>query len=298
MRFARLFLPLFLLGVCGDAGAERPRVRRFASGEAARFANAWWIVTSRGTVLVDAPFLTTEAKALAAEMAAAGGLPVGAAILTSSRPERSWGLGALLGPSTRVWGTKETALDLERSFMREREALLRAGVPHDALARAAPRVTNTFSGSLSLGFEGYTLRLFEAGEAGATLSTVLFVPETGELFAGGLVWNRVHPRTSGADLGAWRRTLAGLKLLRPKLVYPGHGEPGGVGLLDAMSDYLAAVEEAARPLAAKSKLSAGDLSSLRRSFSRARREWVLPEILDETFRLEHERLRRLLAGGD
>lgn len=298
MRLPRLFLALVLVGVSGAAPAETPRFRRFASGQASRFANAWWIVTSRGTVLVDAPFLLSEAKVLAAELASASGAPVGAAILTSSRPERSWGLAALLGPATRVWGTKATALALEREFSRERERLLRAGVPHDDLPRAAPRVTNTFSGSLSLGFEGYTLRLFEAGEDGAPPSTAVFVPETGELFAGGLVWNRVYPETRGADLGAWRRTLAVLKRLRPRTVYPGHGEPGTARLLDDMSELLVAVEESVRPLAAKSALSARDLASLRKGLARTRRDWVLPEVLDETFRGEHVRLRRLLAEGD
>lgn len=298
MRLSPLLLALALAGVSGAAPAETPKFRRFASGEASRFANSWWIVTSRGTVLVDAPFLLSEAKGLGAEMTSASGAPLGAAILTSSWPERSWGLTALLGPATRVWGTKATATALEKDFARERERLLRAGVPHDGLPRSAPRVTNTFSGSLSLGFEGYTLRLFEAGEEGSPLSTAVFVPETGELFAGGLVWNRVHPVTGGADLGAWRRTLASLKRLGPKAVYPGHGEPGSVRLLDDMSAYLAAVEEAVRPLAARSALSARDLSSLRRGFARSFKEWVLPEVLDETFRGEHARLRRLLAGGD
>lgn len=298
MRFPSLLLALSLLGVCSAAPAETPRFRRFASGEASRIANAWWIVTSRGTVVVDAPFLLDEAKALLAEMAAAGGLPAGAAILTSSRPERCWGLGPLLGPTTRVWGTKGTALALEREFARDRDRLLRAGIPHAQLPRAAPRVTNTFSGSLSLGFEGWTLRLFEVGEEGSPAATAIFVPETGELFAGDLVWNRVHPVTGGADLGAWRRTLASLKRLGPKTVYPGHGEPGRVSLIDAMAGYLAAVEESVRPLAARSTLSARDLSSLRRSLARTHRDWILPEVVDENFRREHARLRRLLAGGE
>ena len=298
MRFPRLLLALPLLGVCSAAPAEMPKFRRFASGEASRFANAWWIVTSRGTVLVDAPFLLDEAKALSAELAAAGALPAGAAILTSSRPERCWGLAPLVGPATRVWGTRATSLSLEREFARDRDRLLRAGVPYGQLPRAAPRVTNTFSGSLSLGFEGWTLRLFEAGEKGSPASLAVFVPETGELFAGSLVWNRVHPVTGGADLGAWRRTLASLKRLGPKRVYPGHGEPGGVGLIDGMAGYLAAVEEAVRPLAAGSTLSARDLSSLRRSLVRTHRDWILPDVVDETFRREHARLRRLLSGGE
>ena len=86
MRLPRLLLAFALVGVCGAAAAETPKFRRFAGGESSRFSNAYWIVTSRGTVLVDAPFLLTDAKALAAEMSAAGGFPVGAAILLGPAP--------------------------------------------------------------------------------------------------------------------------------------------------------------------------------------------------------------------
>ncbi len=297
MRHFRTLLALALAFVCGSAAADGPKVHRFAGSEASRLASAWWFKTARGSVLVDAPFLAPEAEALRSEMAAAGALPLGAAILTGSRPERSWGLSLLLGAGTRVWGARSTAGTLESSFPRERERLLRAGVPFASMPKTAPRVTNSFSGSLSLGFEGYTLRLFEAGEPGGLHSTAVFVPETGELFAGALVWNRVHPDTAGADLGAWRRTLAGLGRLGARVVYPGHGEPGGAELLDRMAEYLGDLDEAVRPLAFRSALSARDLAGLRKGIVRKHRDWLLPGILDEALRAEHARLRTLFGAG-
>jgi glyoxylase-like metal-dependent hydrolase (beta-lactamase superfamily II) len=296
-----LLLPLVLLAATGlsvPVLAGGPAVHRFASGEAARFASAYWFRTDRGSVLVDAPFLAPEAEALKGEMATAGALPLGAAILTGSRPERSWGLGALVSPGTRVWGARSTGAGLEAAFHAERERLLRAGIPFASMPRTPPRVTNPFAGSLNLGFEGYTLRLFEVGEPGSVPSTVVFVPETGELFAGGLVWNRVHPVTGGADLGAWRRALSGLKRLAPRVVYPGYGEPGTVELVDRMSAYLGSLEEAVRPLAFRSGLSARDLAGLRKSLAGKHRDWVLPSALDGSLRAEHARLRGLLAGGN
>lgn len=297
----RLFRSLFLVALLGAAGAAPaggPKVHRFPGGEASRFASAYWFRTERGSVLVDAPFLAPEAAALRAEMASAGALPLGAAILTSGAAESSWGLGALLSSETRVWGTRSAAARLESEFGGERERLLRAGTPFASLPRTPPRVTNPFSGSLNLGFEGYTLRLFSPGDDAAPSVTVVYVPETGELFAGALVWNRVHPATRGADLGAWRRALAALSRLGPRIVYPGYGEPGTAELLSRMSDYLGGLEEAVRPLAVRATLSRGDVSGLRRAWTRRNRDWLLPEILGSGLTAEHSRLRRLLSGGD
>ena len=298
MRLPRFLLLLSTVAVSSLATAAGPTVRSFAGSESSRFASAYWFRTERGSVLVDAPFLTPEAEALRAAMRAAAALPLGAAILTGGQPELSWGLVALAAPGTRVWAARSTASTLETAFPGERERLLRAGIPFALLPRTPPRVTNTFTGSLNLGFEGYTLRLFEAGEAGAPPSTVVFVPETGELFAGGLVWNRIHPVTGGSDLGAWRRTLAGLRRLGPRVIYPGYGEPGTAELIDRMSEYLGALEEAVRPFAFRSGLSARDLVSIRKSLVRTHRDWRLPSILDSSLKAEHARLRGLLSGGE
>ena len=273
-------------------------IQTFSGDETSRFASSYWFRTERGSVLVDAPFLATEAEALEAAMGAGGALPLGAAILTGAQPWKSWGLVPLVSPGTRVWSARSAAAMLEADFRGERERLLRAGVPFASMPRTPPHVTNTFTGSLNLGFEGYTLRLFEAGEPGTPASTVVFVPETGELFTGGLVWNRVHPVTGGSDLGAWRRALAGLKRLGPRVVYPGYGEPGAAVLIDRMSEYLQELEEAVRPLAFRSELSAREISSLRKGLVRTHRDWRLPSILDSSLQAEHARLRGLLSGGE
>jgi len=298
MRRSRLLVLLGLLGASAAAAASGPKVHRFPGGAPSRFASAYWFLTERGSVLVDAPFLAPEAAALRSELASAGAWPLGAAILTSGAAESSWGLGALAANGTRVWGARTAAARLDSEFAAERERLLRSGVPFASLPRTPPRVTNTFSGSLNLGFEGYTLRLFLPAEEAAPAVTVAFVPETGELFAGDLVWNRVHPATRGADVGAWRRALSALSRLGPRVVYPGHGEPGTAELLQRMSDYLVAFEEAVRPLAGRASLTGGDVAGLRRAFTRRHRDWLLPEVLETGLRAEHARLRRLLSGGD
>lgn len=298
MRVPRPLFAFLVAAVSATAAGAGPKVHHFAGSEASRLSSSYWFLTERGSVLVDAPFLASEAGSLRAAMTSAAVFPPGAAILTGGRPESSWGLATLLSPSTRVWGSRSTLAALDGTFTRERERLLRAGVPFVEMPRTPPRVTNPFTGSLNLGFEGYTLRLLEAGEPGGPITTVVFVPETAELFAGPLVWNRVHPVTGGADLGAWRRRLAELRRLGPRLVYPGYGEPGTGELLDRMSDYLGALEEAVRPLAFHPSLSPRDVAGIRQSLTRRNRDWALPGELDSSIRSEHARLRGLLAGRE
>lgn len=298
MCLSRLLLFVAMTVVSPLALAGGPVVRTFSGDETSRSASAYWFRTERGSVLIDAPFLVAEAEALEAAMRAGGALPLGAAILTGAQAWKSWGLPRLVSPATRVWGARSTAEMLETQFHGEQERFLRSGIPLSSMPRTSPRVTNTFTGSLNLGFEGFTLRLFEAGEGGTPATTVVFVPETGELFTGGLVWNRVHPVTGGSDLGAWRRALSSLKRLGPRVVYPGYGEPGTVALIDRMSEYLRELEEAVRPLAFRSDLSAREIAALRKGLTRANADWRFPSILDSSIRAEHSRLRGLLSGGE
>ena len=147
MRLSSRLSAFPLVCVCGFALAGEPRVNRFAGGEASRLASVYWFRTDRGSVLVDAPLLLAEGEKLRAEMTAAGALPLGAVLLTNGRPERSWGLGPLLSPGTRVWASRATATTLERRFGVERDGLLRAGLPFAGMPRTPPRVTNPFTGS-------------------------------------------------------------------------------------------------------------------------------------------------------
>jgi hypothetical protein len=82
------------------------------------------------------------------------------------------------------------------------------------------------------------------------------------------------------------------------VVYPGHGGPGGVELLERMADYLGDIEEAVRPLTLRPSLSVRDVESLGRSVARKHRLWLLPGAIRESLRAEHRRLRGLLADGE
>lgn len=277
-----------------SGGAPSLEVRGYFSPDEGFAASAWWFRTERGSVLVDAPLLADQAEGLRREMEAAGGLP-GAVLLLSSRPEASWGAAALAGAKSRIWSSKQIANALESGGRSGRDALLRAGLTLERLPSAPPRPTNTFSGTLNLGFEGFTLRLIELSEAGPSAPLVAFVPETGDLFAGDLLAVRVHPDGEGLDRRGWQRALDSLARLRPRRVYPGRGPASGPESLGALKRYLDVIEESVQGFVAKGKrrMSSRELAAAKGKVVKRYPDWRLPEVLDRTLPAEYARQYRL-----
>ena len=101
----------------------------------------------------------------------------------------------------------------------------------------------------ALTFDGITYRVHDLGPGGDSAVNALWVMEGGATgdgtpqsvaFVGDLVFNGTHAYMAGGYILAW---LANLERFRPLLaqvttLYPGHGEPGTVVLVDAQRDYL------------------------------------------------------------
>ena len=298
MRSALLALALLGapggLGASPDAPARPLEVRGYFSPEEGFASSSWWFRTERGSVLVGAPLLTDHGAALRREMEGAGGLP-GATMLLSSRPEASWGAGGVATPRTRTWSSRHVAETLEGSVRATRDFLLRTGLSLDRLPAAPPVPTNTFSGTLNLGFEGFTLRLIELSEAGPAAPVVAFVPETGDLFAGDLVTVRVHPDSDGLDHRGWERSLDALARLRPLRIFPGRGPAGGPGTIGVLRRYLETLEETVQEYVVRGKpqLSPREVAAARGRMQKRCPDWRLPGALDRTIPAEYARQYRL-----
>lgn len=108
----------------------------------------------------------------------------------------------------------------------------------------APDVTYDGAGArLDLG--GVVVQLINIGQAHTRGDQVVFLPESGVLFAGDLAEDRFLPifPDEDADGLLWLEALDSLEALSPRIVVGGHGEVGDVGLIDAERDYLVAVRD-------------------------------------------------------
>ena len=82
------------------------------------------------------------------------------------------------------------------------------------------------------------VELLPLGPAAAESSMAVFVPKTGELITGDVVAGKEHLDLTWGRSVVWQDRIAELKALEPKMIYPGHGAPGGPELLDETLTYL------------------------------------------------------------
>jgi glyoxylase-like metal-dependent hydrolase (beta-lactamase superfamily II) len=108
----------------------------------------------------------------------------------------------------------------------------------------APDVT--YEGARAqLDLGGVVVQLINIGQAHTRGDQVVFLPESGVLFAGDLAEDHFLPifPDEDADGLLWLDALDRLEALSPRIVVGGHGEVGDVGLIAAERDYLVAVRD-------------------------------------------------------
>jgi glyoxylase-like metal-dependent hydrolase (beta-lactamase superfamily II) len=92
---------------------------------------------------------------------------------------------------------------------------------------------------------GVVAELHVIGPAHTRGDMVVFLPESGVLFAGDLVEDRFLPIFPDEDANGllWLAALDRLEALQPRIVVGGHGEVGDAGLIAALRSYLVAVRD-------------------------------------------------------
>ena len=100
---------------------------------------------------------------------------------------------------------------------------------------------------------GVVVELVNIGQAHTRGDQVVFLPESGVLFAGDLAEDHFLPifPDEDADGLRWLDALDRLEALSPRIVVGGHGEVGDVGLIAAERDYLVAVRDRVAALRAE-----------------------------------------------
>jgi cyclase len=81
--------------------------------------------------------------------------------------------------------------------------------------------------------------------AHTTNDIVAWLPADRVLFAGDLVFNGGTPFALSGSVAGWLDVLAALRDLGPEVIVPGHGPPGGPGLLEETAGYLEFAHQAA-----------------------------------------------------
>ena len=186
-------------------------------------ANATFITTKEGVILIDTGGSPEHGQAILREIRKKTDLPVVYIINTHFHKENTWGNPVFT--STRAIIAQQR---VPKPLAQSTEAL---GIPS--------RLPNLlYESHLELVLGGYHLKLFHPGPAHTQGDTFVYLPSWRLIIAGGLVTNRVIPDLGDGYVDEWIKALVQMEDLDAELIVPGHGKVGAKPLTTQSKHYL------------------------------------------------------------
>lgn len=212
---------------------QRVVVHSYLAPWAGRYAASHLLELPDRLVLIDLPLLaahTAEVLARVADLAK----PLAEVFVTDDGADHVAGTALLDLPVTATAAVRQRVARHGRDVVQATYSDARVGQP---ITGRGPHVDRTARlGPAVLGDVAVVLHRF--GPAAAPEHLVLELPDDGILATGDLVGNGVHPRLHRPRPAGWTTALTWLRGRAPAVVLPGHGRPGGPGLIDDMLRYL------------------------------------------------------------
>ncbi len=189
-------------------------------------SNTGVIVGERGVLIVDGQATPAMAEKTLQKLREITDKPVKQVVLTHFHADSS--LGAQLFEPGDIIASDLTqrmidtrgAQDIQVS--RERDPVLFADLAADARV-CKPSMTIASSMTIDLG--GLEVRLMHLGRGHTMGDLVVWVPQSGVIFAGDLVQKSAAPYCGDAHLSDWPRALDRISAFRPTALMPGRGKP-------------------------------------------------------------------------
>jgi glyoxylase-like metal-dependent hydrolase (beta-lactamase superfamily II) len=217
-----------------------PEVHVFQSGEAGIFANAYLVETSDHLVAVDSTLLESTSKAFR-QKAVELGKPLHAVLLTHGHPDHYNGVTNLVnGANVDVIAT-EGVDHVIREYDAAKEKQW-AGILGAEWPKKRTFPTTVLGDGESIHVDGVIFTVHALG-AGESHSDSYWIVEGGGhkvAFIGDAVLNRVHAFLSDGHSTQWLKNLdrLAIDLKGVDTIYPGHGDAGGLEMLDWERSYL------------------------------------------------------------
>jgi len=219
-------------------------------------SNAGFVVTDDGVVAIDAlgsPALATE---LLAEIRRVTSQPLRYVILTHYHADHIYGLQVLKAAGATILAYEGGKEYLSSDTARQRLLASRRDIAPwiDAETRLVPADRWLTEEDLTLRVGSTDFMIHHVGPAHTPEDLVVFVPASGVLYTGDLVFRGRIPFVGQADSRRWIESLDRLIAFRPKVLVPGHGPASTEPLadLELTRNYLehlrATMAEAARQL--------------------------------------------------
>ncbi len=229
-----------------DVGGD---VYVYSSPDYALDVNTMYSITPDGVMVVDSQLLPRHAEAVVADIGARTDNPIRFVSNSHHHPDHVFGNPVFLEAGGELVSSYFTARMIDGSAFWYLMFLSGLFGEHLPPAYAVPGSTFVKSRELWLGKT--PVQLFEFTDsttvAGESVDvTMAWLPKAKVLHVADVVWPGSHTFfADGTSVPDWLIQLGHLRELvaelRPRVIVPGHGAPGDIGMIDAQERYLLAV---------------------------------------------------------
>jgi cyclase len=211
--------------------------------------NSVLVITSDGVVVLDSQLLPCHAEAVVREIRARTDKPIRYVSNSHHHPDHTFGNLVFREQGAELVSSYFTARMIDGSAFWYLMFLSGLWGEHLPPGYAVPR--ETFVRSRELWVGKTAVQLFEFTDsttvAGESVDvTMAWLPQAKVLHVADVVWPGAHTFfADGTSVPDWFIQLGHLRELvnelKPRVIVPGHGAPGDVGMIDAQERYLRAV---------------------------------------------------------
>jgi glyoxylase-like metal-dependent hydrolase (beta-lactamase superfamily II) len=224
--------------VSDNARVERLAIQPFTSSEAGAWSNSYLLSGASEALLFDVCMLRGDAVQRA-DMIARTGKTLTTVMISHAHPDHFMGLDVITDrfPKADIVSTANVAADIRQdgpwmcSMLQSK--LGGDGPERLVIPEALPEPT--------LHIEGDTLDVVEFGEGESKHLAALYIQSAQTLLSADLVYHDAHLYLQERHLESWLRQLDELEAYakpRVSTIYPGHGTPSDLRLIDQTRQYL------------------------------------------------------------
>src|SRR5262249_3719201 len=217
-----------------------PIIHTFKSAEAGIMVNGYLIETSDHIVAVDSALIESAARELRKQFDSLG-KPLAFVLITHGHPDHYNGLTQLTaGMNVDIMSTPETDRVIrEFDLVKEKQW---SAVFGEEWPKKRTFPNRTLEDGESVSIDGLTFTVHHLGLGESNSDSYWVMEGNGQrvAFIGDVVLNRVHAYGSDAHTFEWLKHLDRLitELQGVDRIYPGHGNAGGLELLEWQESYL------------------------------------------------------------
>ena len=248
----------------GDTGEISAANRGFVG-------NSGFIVGPSGVVVIDTGISYRQGRRMLAAIARITDKPVELVINTHAVQEFLFGNAAFEERGIPILAHRETTKLMKARCghcLENLKPLLGAELEGTRLVTPQRQIDAT----TTIDAGGRRLQLIYPGWASTPGDLAVFDPDSGALFAGGLVCIDRIPDIRDSDFEGWQRALKQLQEIKPARVVPGHGPVSGPEAISQTGAYLEALDRVIKSLYAE---SSSLMEAVEKAVLPAYRDWPM-----------------------